>query len=146
MSDPVNGLSEMARVTRPGGMVAACVWDHAGSQGPLSTFWDAVRELDPDAQDESERAGSREGDLTRLFREAGLEDGEERLLSVEVEHGSFDEWWEPYTLGVGPAGSYVAALDEAGRSRLREGCRRRYPGEPFTVRAGAWTARGVVAG
>ena len=51
MADPVQGLAEMARVTRAGGVVAACVWDHAGRQTPLAPFWQAVRELDPDAED-----------------------------------------------------------------------------------------------
>src|SRR5271154_6254680 len=66
MADPIVGLGEMARVTRPGGVVAACVWDHAGGQGPLSLFWEAARELDPDVEDESMLAGAREGELPRL--------------------------------------------------------------------------------
>ena len=67
MQDPVAGLAEMGRVTRPGGSVAACVWDHAGSQGPLRLFWDAARELDPDVADESDLPGTREGHLVELF-------------------------------------------------------------------------------
>src|SRR2546422_5196539 len=72
MADPVRGLAEMARVTRADGVVAACVWDHAGEQTPLAPFWQAVRELDPAAEDESELAGAREGHLAELFVEAGL--------------------------------------------------------------------------
>src|SRR3990170_4770350 len=59
MSDPVAGLAEMARVTRRGGVVAACVWDHGGDQGPLHLFWQAAREIDPDVDDESRLAGAR---------------------------------------------------------------------------------------
>src|SRR5215831_6883137 len=70
MTDPVAGLREMGRVTRPGGLVAACVWDHAGARGPLTPFWRAVRELDPAADDESNRAGAREGHLAELFARA----------------------------------------------------------------------------
>src|SRR4029079_7025086 len=90
MSDPAAGIGEMRRVTRRGGVVAACVWDHAGGGGPLARFWGAARELDPEAADESELPGAHEGDLERLLREAGLADVEERLLTVEVEH----EWVE----------------------------------------------------
>ena len=111
MSDPVAGLREMARVTREEGIVAASVWDHAGGRGPLSLFWDAAREEDPDVMDESKLAGAREGHLTELFEAAGLRDVEETAHSVAVEHPSFEEWWEPFTLGVGPAGAHVAGLD-----------------------------------
>jgi SAM-dependent methyltransferase len=144
MADPVAGLGEMRRVTRPDGVVAACVWDHAGGQGPLSPLWDAVRELDPEATDESRLAGSREGDLERLFGEAGLREVEETALSVRVEHPTFEEWWEPFTLGVGPAGLYVAGLDPQRQEQLRELCRSALPEAPFSLVARAWTARGLV--
>ena len=103
MSDPVTGLREMTRVTRSRGAVAACVWDFAGERAPLSVFWAAARELDPEAMDESYLAGAREGHLGELFHQAGLRDVEAGSLSVEVEHQTFEEWWEPFTLGVGPA-------------------------------------------
>jgi SAM-dependent methyltransferase len=143
MADPVRGLAEMRRVTRPGGVVAACVWDHASGGGPLSAFWEAVQRLDPDAPGEGDLAGTREGHLAQLLLSAGVHDVEPALLSVRVEHQTFDEWWEPYTLGVGPAGAYTATLDDAGRERLREECRRALPDAPFTVTAGAWAARGL---
>src|SRR3954451_23604749 len=77
MADPVAGLREMARVTREHGVVAACVWDHAGGRGPLSVLWKAAHELDPDTEDESQLAGAREGHLALLFREAGLREVED---------------------------------------------------------------------
>jgi SAM-dependent methyltransferase len=144
MADPVVGLSEMARVTRKQRVVAACVWDHAGGQGPLSLFWEAARELDSDVEDESQLAGAREGHLAQLFQVAGLHEIEESALSVDVEHPSFEEWWEPFTLGVGPAGVYAAGLDATRQARLRELCRDMLPAAPFVVSVRAWAARGLV--
>lgn len=143
MSDPVAGLAEMARVTRQGGVVAACVWDHGGGQGPLSLFWQAAHELDPGVHDESHLAGAREGHLAELFEAAGLRGIEQTALSADLEHASFDEWWEPFTHGVGPAGSYVASLDPEQRAGLREQCRTLLPDGPFLVTARAWAARGL---
>ena len=144
MSDPVAGLREMARVTHHDGVVAASVWDHAGDMGPLSLFWDAVRQVDPRAHDESDLAGAREGHLAELFRAVGLRDVQDTVEHADLELPDFDAWWEPFTLGVGPAGDYVAHLDPAGQALLRERCRAMIPGEPFTIRARAWAARGVV--
>ena len=143
MADPVRGVREMARVTRPCGVVAACVWDHAGRGGPLSLFWEAAQELDRDVHDESRLAGARRGHLTELFEVAGVVEIEETALSVEVEHPTFEEWWEPFTLGVGPAGAFVAGLDAGRRARLRDLCRGRLPAAPFVVSARAWAARGL---
>jgi SAM-dependent methyltransferase len=144
MSDPVAGLREIARVTRGGGVVAACVWDAAGGTSPLSVFWEAARELGGDVDDESERPGTREGHLAELFAAAGLGDIEEASLEVRAEHPTFDDWWEPYTFGVGPAGAFAAGLDPARRNELRELCRARLPEAPFVLTARAWAARGVV--
>ncbi len=144
MADPLRGLSEMGRVTRPDGLVAACVWDHQRGTGPLGPFWDAVHQLDPDVNDESTLAGAREGHLGELFRGAGLRAVDESTVSVSVEHPSFEEWWEPFTLGVGPAGGYVQGLDVDRRAELRERCRGVLPPAPFVVSARAWAARGVV--
>src|SRR5436309_3474266 len=143
MSDPVAGLREMRRVTRRGGVVAACVWDQAGGQGPLSRFWIAAHELDPEVEDESKLAGARQGHLGELFREAGLSRVEEKALSVGVSHASFDDWWEPFTFGVGPAGAYVSALDPEAQDRLRERCREVSPAGELVVTARAWAARGL---
>jgi hypothetical protein len=109
----------------------ARVWDHAGGQGALSAFWDVARQLDPAVADESGLVGAREGDLTQLFESAGVREVEETALSVSLEHPTFEEWWEPFAFGVGPAGAYVAALDSERRGRLRERCREGLPDAAF---------------
>jgi SAM-dependent methyltransferase len=141
MSSPVAGLTEMGRVTRPGGVVAASVWDHADGRGPLAAFWQAVRELDPQAHDESGLAGVREGHLAQLFGQAGLSVTQATALTVQVEHATFGEWWEPFTLGVGPAGAYVASLDSEHRDALRNRCRAKVA-PPATISATAWAVTG----
>jgi SAM-dependent methyltransferase len=142
MTDPVAGLREMARVTRPGGVVAACVWDLAGGGSPLAVFWRAARELDPTARDESGLAGAREGHLRELFETAGLHHLEPATLTVQVEHPTFQQWWDPFTLGVGPAGAYFAGLDPRRQDDLRERCRSLLPPPPIQIKATAWAVRG----
>ena len=140
MADPVLGLREMGRVTRPGGVVSACVWDHAGGRGPLTAFWRAVRDLDPAADDESGLAGVREGHLAQLFAQAGLGRPAASTLTVRVGYESFGSWWEPFTLGVGPAGSYVASLTPDRQAAVREQCRLALGPGPIEISATAWAA------
>jgi SAM-dependent methyltransferase len=139
MTEPAAGIAEMARVTRTGGVVAACVWDHAGGHGPLSLFWRAVHDLDPDARDESGLAGARDGHLVELFAGAGL-DATQTTLTVQASFPDAEAWWEPFTLGVGPAGAYVAALGVEEREELRAHCAELLPNGPFVIDAAAWTA------
>ncbi|MCR2761903.1 MULTISPECIES: class I SAM-dependent methyltransferase [unclassified Microbacterium] len=144
MSDPVHDLREVARVVRPGGVVAACVWDHAGGTSPLSQFWEVLSTVDPDAPSESERPGTRRGQLGRYLAAAGLREIAETVLTVRVLHPTFEDWWQPYERGVGPVGAYIASLDDAGRLRLQHTLRSEMPPAPFEVTGSAWTARGTV--
>jgi SAM-dependent methyltransferase len=143
MADPVAGLAEMRRVTRPDGVVAASVWDVGGGRAPISPYWKAVRELDPNLTGESDRAGTREGHLAELFEAAGLRDVEQAELSATTEYQTFDEWWYPYTLGVGPAGAHAQSLEPEQLAEVRERCRRLLPEPPFAVTAHAWAVRGI---
>lgn len=142
MTDPVAALREMARVTRSGGLVAASVWDYGGARSPLSVFWQSVAEIDPQHPGETDLAGAREGQLTELFASAGLVDVRQQDLTVRVPVSGFDEWWEPYTFGIGPAGSYLAAMEESARADLRKRCAHRLLAGPFEVVASAWLATG----
>ena len=144
MADPVAGLREMGRVTRRGGVVAACVWDFGGGRGPLGPFWEAAREADPNVVDESDLAGTRQGHLIQLFEVAGLTDVHEDVLSASREYSSFDDWWEPFTRGVGPGGAYVAGLVPDRQAELRERCRSMLPVGRILLTAHAWAARAVV--
>lgn len=145
LRDPVAGLTGMARVVRPGGTVAACVWDHSGGTGPLAPFWTAVHDFDPDAADQWDFPGSRAGHLTELFGRSGLVDVDERGLTVEVGYSSFTDWWESYELGVGPVGEYVAALSQERRRQLRQRCSELLGEQRFSIAATAWAARGSTA-
>ncbi len=144
LDDPVAGVGEMARVTAPGGRVSACVWDHAGGTGALSAFWRVVHRCDREAEGEEALPGSWEGDLTRMFTEAGLREVDETLLTVRREFATFEEWWEPFELAVGPAGAYVQGLNQIERVGLVAALREEYGDGPMTVEASAWTATGLV--
>jgi SAM-dependent methyltransferase len=141
MSDAVAGVREMRRVARPGGRVGACVWDHR-DRGPLTTFWRAAREVGSGVAGEDSLAGVRRGHLAELFTQAGVRHIEESELTVARTFGTFEDWWEPFTLGVGPAGEHVAGLDARGRDALRTRCADVLGEPPFTVGATAWCVLG----
>lgn len=143
MTDPAGGVGEMRRVTRPGGRVSACVWDHGGGTGPLSAFWRAVLAVESTVTDESSLPGSNAGDLTALFLAAGLHEVSEVPLTVAVDFPTFDAWWEPYTFGVGTAGVAFEALKPDQQDRVVELLRAELGDGPFTMSATAWAATGV---
>ncbi len=140
MGDAVAGLAEMARVTAPGGTVAASVWDFAGDRSPLSPFWRAARDVDPAVVGESDLAGVAEGGLADLFERVGMTAPRSGALTVRVTLAGFEEWWDPFQLGVGPAGDYLRSLAPDVRDRVRARCRSLLPEQPLTVEATAWTA------
>jgi SAM-dependent methyltransferase len=145
MTDPIGGIREMARVTRPGGVVAACVWDHAGGTGPVSLFWRAAGDVQPGAvADESDLPGARAGHLVDIFEAAGLRSVQGSTLSADLEMATFDAYWEPFNRGVGPAGAYLGKQDDVTRTAIEARARDLAGPEPFVIPAKAWVARGVV--
>ena len=147
MRDPDRGVREMRRVTRPGGVVAACMWDIAGGgMTMLRIFWAAVREVDQDAQGERRMAGTAAGDIGQRFRHAGLRDVIDLAITAQANYAGFDDFWKPFTFAVGPAGQYLRSLSDDRQSVVREACRLVLPDGPFTLEARAWCARGIVPG
>jgi SAM-dependent methyltransferase len=145
---PELALAEMARVTRPGGTVAAYVWDYAEGMQLMRCFWDAAGVLDPKAKelDEGRRFWLCQPEpLGELFLAAGLEDVEVRAIEVPTYFRDFDDYWSPFLGGQGPAPSYAMSLSEEKRAKLREKIRTILPsdevgGMPLTARA--WAIRG----
>lgn len=145
LPDPEAGVAEMRRVARPGGTIAACTWDYADGMTMLRTFWDAAHDIDPDAPDEARTMRfTTERELATLWEGAGLTDVRTRSLEVSTEYADFDDYWLPFTLGVGPGGAYAASLDPGALERLRDGCFRRLGGPEgaFTLSARAVAVSG----
>jgi SAM-dependent methyltransferase len=151
MSDAEAGVGELARVTRPGGLVASCVWDYAGEMTLLRAFWDAAREVDPArgaAADEGVvMRWCGEGELGELWQAAGLSDVRTGELVVSAAYADFDDLWAPLPTGIAPSGAFCKSLDGDGQAELREAYRRRLGvGDgPFELTARAWAAVGAVS-
>jgi SAM-dependent methyltransferase len=144
MQDAPAGAREMARVTKPGGTVAACMWDVDGGMTMLRVMREATRAAVPDAPIGAPLRGTREGDLGELFRSQGVTDVEESVISASADYDDFDDWWDPFMHGIGPHAAHVASLGEEQHAEIRQRCRELLgdPQGPFTLDARAWFARG----
>jgi len=149
--DPRAALAEMSRVARGGGTIAAYVWDYAGKMQLMRFFWDAAVEIDAGAakMDEGLRFPlCRAEALSALFAGAGLRSVETAAIDVPTPFADFDDYWQPFLGGQGPAPAYAMSLDEAARTRLREAIRARLPARTdgsIALIARAWAVRGVTS-
>jgi ubiquinone/menaquinone biosynthesis C-methylase UbiE len=148
LSDPEAGLREMARVTRPGGVVAGCVWDYGGGMTMLRTFWETAEALDPERvrpqMEQHTMRFSRPEELGDLWQ-SSLTGVTVFPIEADASYADFDDLWAPFPTGVGPAGAYAASLAPAAQEQLRDDFRRRL-GDPqgaFTLSARAWCAVGT---
>ncbi|HEX2104949.1 MAG TPA: class I SAM-dependent methyltransferase [Solirubrobacteraceae bacterium] len=150
MTDPPAGVGEMRRVTRPGGTVAAAVWDYAGEMTLLRRFWDAAITLDPSAADLDEgrcMPHCTPAELGALWAAVGLAGTQVVPAVVGAAYDDFEDLWRPLELGVGPSGAYAASLPPEAREALKAELRRRLgieDGRPFRLSARAWIATGRV--
>lgn len=144
--DADRAVAQMRRVTRPGGVLAAAVWDYGERMQMLRLLWDAAARLDPTVvgQDEATMPLGRPGGLLDLWQRAGLEGVDGGRVGVSTLFEDFDDYWEPFLLGQGPAGAYVAGLPDAGREALRAELASSVGAAPFNLTATAWWVRGTV--
>lgn len=149
MPDPETGVREMARVTRPGGVVASSVWDYAGEMTLLRAFWDAAREVDPEraaAADEGiVMRWCGDGELAKLWWTAGLRHVRFGPLVVRASYADFEDLWSPLPTGVAPSGAFCKSLEADRRDALRDAYRRRLgvSDGPFELTARAWAVAGI---
>jgi len=145
---PEKVASEMYRVTRAGGTVAACTWNAGGSIS--GALWEEATKLDLTAPAERPKHCNRKGQLAELWRATGFKEVEETALEIETNFSSFDDYRSPFLAGVGPPGVYVAGLPADRRKALREALRKRLLGgqsdAAFSISATAWAVRGAVPG
>jgi len=149
--DPIEALLELRRVTKPGGGISAAVWDYGAGMRMLRIFWDAAVSVDRDAEklDERHMPLCRAGELSALWKQGGLDHIQEQAMDIEMRFESFADYWEPFLLGQGPAGSYARRLGRAKLDDLRrEVIRLLGPsGEkaPFALPARDWPVGGIVS-
>jgi SAM-dependent methyltransferase len=146
LRDASAGVREMRRVVRDGGSVTACTWDYGGEMQMLRTFWDAALALDPGAPDEAKVMNYIDpGALRELWLRSNLRDIETAALTVHAQYAAFEDYWEPFLTGTGPAGAYCVSLDPGHRAALRDECFGRLgtPAGSFTLTARAWAVRGL---
>jgi SAM-dependent methyltransferase len=146
--DSRKAVEEMRRVVRPGGTIAATVWDLYGGQPNARIIWDIAGVLDPTLERPLFRPLNGPGEMEKLWLDVGLRDVEQTSLLIRMEYQSFEDYWAPIAGGEGPQGQYFVGLPDGKRGVLREHVRRAYvanrPDGPRSMTAVAWACRGTV--
>lgn len=119
--DPDQMLREMIRVVRPGGSIAACTFEATGL-ALARIFWQAALQVDADAPDDARIPFRREHELRDLWIRTGLCAVHCAQIELQATYSDFDDFWSPFELGIGPAGSYFVAQAEPRRRQLRAAC------------------------
>ena len=150
--DAQKAVTEMSRVTRPGGKIAVAVWDYGQGMEMLRILWDTAVELNPEAEALHERnmPYCREGELFGLWNKTGFQKVEETTLTIPTEFSSFEDYWAPFLSVVGPSGSYVSGLSpnkqQVLRNKVRQNLQSGTGDGPFSLKASAWAVKGTVPG
>lgn len=150
--ESAKAVSEMKRVVRPGGVVAAAVWDHYGGLSCMRMMWDTLAMVSDSAKAARSRYCSqpmmRPGEMKGRFVEAGLQDVTETSLLIRMDFENFDDYWQPITAGEGPMGKFVATMTAPERQQADAAVRAAYeagqPDGPRSFAAVAWACKGIV--
>lgn len=150
--DADQAVAEMRRVVRPGGVVAAAVWDHLGGMPGMRMMVDTVAALGEGGRQLRQRycfqPMMQPGEMKRTFAEQGLVDVSETQLMIRMDYQNFDDYWTPIAAGEGPLGKYVATLGPTERSitdaALRDAYEAGRPDGPRSFANVAWACRGIV--
>ena len=152
--EPQRAVREMVRVTKPGGTVAACMWDLRGGLVFGRMFWDTAAALDPEAVEARAKGLSRpitrQGGIAGEFKAAGVRDVQESVLTIAMSFANFEDFWAPFEGREAGFAAYVSSLDAARKDRFKSALRLAYldgsPDGPRTYFANAWAARGTRPG
>jgi SAM-dependent methyltransferase len=150
---PRQAVREMVRVTRPGGVVATCMWDFEDGLPMLALFWQAASAVAPEQVSSQRRQNQPRqhatlDDLRDLWRRCGLSDIETDTLEISMNFSSFGDYWQPFLGASTPTSALAAALDSQTGGTLARALRDKLsdddPNGSFVLPARAWAVKGTI--